>query len=295
MPLRSLPKFKERMRLKIKQWILIRTPASEEITQGKLILLSGRWLENSFCAVVISFCPCNYEVIWEASALTIRKCALVCLNRTRSLLIPCAPWHDCLMSTVFQKTHTSLYPQLPSGVWNYKPKLSGTVWCVWRELIPFGRVTEKPVSPLLLKRRRTTGKGYTPIYLVPYAAVVEGNEKKKASMFVELWRHRRKWGLEHVKKYKRLCARASLIVCISVSVSEPFSGRSDRIKTMIDGENYGRSPSIITLSVVSTCKYWIQPLCAPHSDIYSAMPARELPMLVSSLNYWRTSHNGEKE
>lgn len=111
--LRSLPKFKERIGLKIKQWILIRTPASEEITQGKLILLSGRWLENSFCAVVISFCPCNYEVIWEASALTIRKCALVCLNRTRSLPIPCAPWHDCLMSTVFQKT--CLFHNFPLG------------------------------------------------------------------------------------------------------------------------------------------------------------------------------------
>lgn len=132
---------------------------------------------------------------------------------------------------------------------------------------------------------------------LPCAICCSGRRKWKKGKHVcgALETHRRKWGLRHVKKYKRLCARASLIVCISVSVSEPFSGRSDRIKMMTDRENYGPSPSIITLSVVSTCKNWIQPLRAPHSYIHSAMPARELPLLVSSLNYWRTSHNREKK
>lgn len=131
---------------------------------------------------------------------------------------------------------------------------------------------------------------------LPCAICCSGRGKWKKGKHVcgALETHRRKWGLRHVKMYKRLRAQASLIVYISVSVSESFSGRSDKIKTVIDRENYGPSPSIITLSVVSTCKNWIQPLCAPHSYIYSVMPARE-PMLVSSLNYWRISHDREKE
>lgn len=70
---------------------MIRNLASVEITQGKLILLSKRGFENLFCTVVISFYPCHYKVFWGASALTIRKDALICLNRTRPLMIPYAP------------------------------------------------------------------------------------------------------------------------------------------------------------------------------------------------------------
>lgn len=107
-----------------------------EITQGKLILLSGKRHENSFCAVVISFCPCHYKVIWGASALTIRKDVLVCLTRTRSLMIPYALWHSCLMPCMSFKS-ARLFLQLPSGVWNSTPKLFESFYCIWREIIPF--------------------------------------------------------------------------------------------------------------------------------------------------------------
>ena len=49
---------------------------SAEITQEKLILLSGREFENSFCTVVISHRLCLYAVIWRGSASTLRKHAL---------------------------------------------------------------------------------------------------------------------------------------------------------------------------------------------------------------------------
>lgn len=121
---------------------MIRYLSSAEITQGKLILLSGKRHENSFCTVVISFCPCHYKVIWGASALTIRKDVLVCLTRTRSLMIPYALWHSCLMPCVSFKS-AQVFLQLPSGVWNLTPKLSVSFYNIWRGIIPFCRITHK--------------------------------------------------------------------------------------------------------------------------------------------------------
>lgn len=116
-------------------------PCISRDNPGKLILLSGRQFENPFYAVAISFCPCHYEVIWGASASTMRKETSVPLNRTRSLTIPRVPRLNCMMPCASFKSQPSFSTTSPQS-------LTLALWTFYEVHDPFDRVTHTPVCLL---------------------------------------------------------------------------------------------------------------------------------------------------
>ena len=127
--------------IKLHTYMVYKNLPSAKITQGNSFCYQEGQFENPLCAVVISFCACHYRVICCASALTMKKDALIPLHETRSPDTPMLP--DTVTWMSFRKDAIPLTtPQ-----WRFEtgiPNFLAQCGMFWSQIIPLAELHKRP-------------------------------------------------------------------------------------------------------------------------------------------------------